>query len=197
VKSSSREVFMQKKSSAWAAESAPPGSGHRRPFFLSILACAALALTLSAHAERRCYTPATAARHPHRKLCIKAHVYREIQLDDGTRILDLCSPRTAADNCHFAFVALDRNRSRLGRLQKFVGKEVKVHGKVIPLHGRAEILLSSAKQLQLAEPERRRKEVARVHHSKFHPNPELLKGFNAAQDKMPIADPAFRGGYRN
>ncbi len=152
-------------------------------------------LAQSAHAERRCYSPATAYRHPHRKLCVKAHVYREIQLHDGTRILDVCSPRSSADRCHFAFVSLDTNRSRVGSLQPFVGKEVEVNGKVLPIHGRAEILLSSAKQLRIAAPERRGKEVAtRVRRGKFHPNPELLKGFNATQNKMPIAGPAFHGG---
>lgn len=188
---------MQRESSVWAAESARSRSGRRRPFFLPILSCALLALGLSAHAERRCYTPATASRRLHRKLCVKAHIYREIQLDDGTRILDVCSPRTAAADCRFAFVTLDRNRSKVGGLQQFVGKEVKVHGKVVPVRGRAEILLSSAKQLQIAAPEHHRKEEARVHHGKFHPNPQLLKGFNATQSRMPIADPAFRGGYRN
>ncbi|MGC8548965.1 MAG: hypothetical protein ACP5M4_04610 [Acidobacteriaceae bacterium] len=162
-----------------------------------ILGCAALMVAPSAHAGRRCYSPATAARHPHRKLCVKAHVYREIQLDDGTRVLDVCSPRTAAADCRFAFVTLDRNRSKVGGLEQFIGKEVEVQGKVLPVHGRSEILLSSAKQLHLAASEHHRKEVASTRHSKFHPNPELLKGFNATQSRMPIADPAFRGGYRN
>ena len=188
---------MQRESSAWDAETASSRFGHRRPLFLMVLLCAILIVVQAAHAEPRCYTPATAARHPHRKLCVKAHVYREIQLPDGTRILDVCSPRIAAADCHFAFVALDRNRSKVGGLQQFIGKEVEVQGKVRPINGRAEILLSSARQLHIAEPDRHRKEEARVHHSRFHPNPELLKGFNATQDRMPIADPAFRGGYRN
>lgn len=188
---------MQRESSVWVAESARSRSGRRRPFFLPILSCALLALSLSARAERRCYTPATAARHPHRRLCVKAHVYQEIQLDDGTRILDLCSPRTAAADCRFALVSLDRNRPKVGNLLQFVGKEVEAHGKVVPVRGRAEILLSSAKQLHIAAPEHHRKEEARVHHGKFHPNPELLKGFNATQSRMPVADPAFRSGNRN
>lgn len=188
---------MQRESSAWAAESARSRSGHRRPLFLLAFCFTLLSVGLPAHAERRCYTPATAVRHPHRKLCVKAHVYREIQLHDGTRILDLCSPKTSAANCHFAFVTLDQDRSRVGSLQHFIGKEIEVRGKVMPLHGRAEILLTSAKQLKIAPPRHHPIEEARVHHSKFHPNPELLKGFNATQDRMPIADPAFRGGYRN
>lgn len=190
---------MQTESSARAAEFARSSSGYRRPFFLLALSCALLSAGLPAHAERRCYTPATALRRPHRKLCVKAHVYSEIQLKDGTRILDLCSARTSAANCHFAFVTLDQDRAHVGSLQPFIGKEVEVQGKVLPLHGRAEILLTSAKQLKIkiASPREHRIEDARLHHSKFHPNPELLKGFNATQDRMPIADPAFRGGYRN
>lgn len=188
---------MHRESSARVAESAPSIAGRRRPLFLLALCCATLAAILPAQAERRCSTPATARRHLHRKLCVKAHVYREIKLDDGTRILDICSPRTASADCRFAFVSLNRNRDAVGSLQAYVGKEIQVRGEVLPVHDRAEILLTRSKQLEIAQPARRHKSLAQVRRSKFHPNPQLLKGFNATQSRMPIADPAFRGGYRN
>jgi hypothetical protein len=182
------------------ASSAVP-SAHPRvacPQTLSWLAflCVSLCLLPSACAARRCYTPATAARHLHRKLCVKAHVYKEIKLSDGTRILDVCSPRTSVSNCHFAVVSLNRDRIAVGSLQQLVGQELFVTGKILPVNDRAEVLLTSAKQLRIARAEAPRKEDTRVRKSKFHPNPQLLKGFNATQSRMPIADPAFRSSSR-
>lgn len=187
---------MHTESSAWAAESAPSRVGSRRPLFLLALSCLALAVALPARAERRCYTPATASRRLHRKLCVKARVYREINLEDGARILDLCSSRTSPADCRFALVSLNRSRAAVGHLQQYVGKEVEARGKILPLHGRAEILLTSAKQLHAVQLQRPSPQ-ARARQTRFHPNPQLLKGFNATQGRMPIADPAFRGGYGN
>lgn len=188
---------MLRTSSTRAAESAHPRVRSRRPLFFLALSCAFLTAALPAHAARRCDSPATARRHPHRKLCVKAHVYQEINLADGTRILDVCSPRDSARECHFAFVSLMQNRAAVGSLKPYIGKEIEVRGIIRPLNDRAEILLTRAKQIRLAPKEHHRKEEARAHRSRFHPNPALLKGFNATQSRMPIADPAFRGGYRN
>lgn len=188
---------MLKESSARVAASPRSPVRDRRPLFFLALCCGLLAAALPAHAAQRCSSPATARRHLHRKLCVKAHVYREISLDDGTRILDVCSPRDSAGQCHFAFVSLNQDRDKVGSLKQYVGKEIEVRGLVRPVNGRAEILLSSAKQLRTAQPEHHRKEEARTRRTRFHPNPALLKGFNATQGRMPIADPAFRGGYRN
>ena len=188
---------MLRTSSTRAAESAQLLPRNRRPLLFLALACGVLAAAPPAHATRRCDSPATARRHLHRKFCVKAHVYQEIDLGDGTRILDICSPRDSAKECHFAFVSLDRDRAAVGSLKPFIGKEIEVRGVILPLHDRAEILLTRAKQIRLAPEEHHRKEEARVHRSRFHPNPALLKGFNATQSRMPIADPAFRGGYRN
>ena len=189
---------MQRESSARAADSVCLRARGRGPLFWSVLSCTILAAALPAHAARRCYSPATASRHLHHRLCVKAHVYQEINLDDGTRILDVCRPETHADQCRFAFVSLDRSRSRVGSLESFVGKEIEVRGTIRPVHGRAEILLSNAKQIRItAARKNATKEEARVRRSHFHPNPALLKGFDATQSRMPIADPAFRSGYRN
>lgn len=159
--------------------------------------CIAITPALPAYAASRCYAPAAAIRHPHHKLCVKAHVYREIKLEDGTRILDICSPRIPAANCRFAFISLPAESAAVGSLQKYVGKEIKVRGRILPLHGRAEIALSRAWQLSIARPPLPHSEEARAGSGKFRPNPELLKGFNASQAHMPIADPAFRSSTRN
>jgi len=149
-----------------------------------------------AQAAHRCYSPTQAPHHLHHKTCIDAHVYREINLDDGTRILDLCGPQAA--HCEFALVSLDRDRKRVGNLQQYVGEDIEVVGRVQPIRGRAEILLRKASQLNT----RNGRQVAQTRpvrsrqkeESSFHANPALLKSFDAEQARMPIHDPAFRGG---
>lgn len=154
---------------------------------------------LSAQAARRCYSPAHALHHLHHKTCIRAHVYREINLDDGTRILDLCAPGAA--DCEFALVSLDRNRKSVGDLKQYVGSDIEVLGTVEPIRGRAEILLRKAGQLhsrdtlEIAAAQRPR--GRRPKQDRFHANPTLLKSFNAEQNRSPVSDPAFHGGYSN
>lgn len=161
--------------------------------FLLILGSALMMAAAPVHAARRCYSAAYAARHPHQKLCVKAHVYQEIRLGDGTRILDICSPHRSASDCRFAFASLEGRHTSVGSLKQYVGKEIEVRGEIQPIRGRAEILLSRAKQIHaVTQPEHSRQEEADTGRGRFHPNPALLKGFNATQTRMPIAAPAFR-----
>jgi hypothetical protein len=150
-----------------------------------------------ARAAHRCYSPAQAPHHLHHKTCIQAHVYREINLDDGTRILDLCGPQ--ASDCEFAIVSLDRNRKSVGSLKQYVGSDIEVFGTVEPIRSRAEILLRKAGQLHsrdaLAIAEAKQPRERRARQDRFHANPTLLKSFNAEQTRMPVSDPAFRAGY--
>ena len=189
---------MHRESSTSAAGSACLRVRRRGPLFSLALGFSLLAAALPASAARRCDSPGTATRHLHHKVCVKAHVYREIHLKDGTRILDVCSPRTSSARCKFAFVSLNENRKKVGSLKKYIGREIKVRGKIRPVHGRAEILLTRARQVQVAQRrELAHKKDTRARRSRFHPNPQLLKSFNANQGRMPIAAPAFRSGYRN
>lgn len=190
---------MRSESSVQAVDCARSSPASPGLLFWLSLACILFAGLAPAHAASRCHTPSTALRRLHRKLCVKAHVYREITLDDGARILDVCKPGAPASRCHFAFVSLDRHRAAVGSLSRYVGKEIAVRGVVKPIHGRAEILLTRASQIHLAARHHRMKPAAqahanqaRAHRSRFHPNPELLKAFNATRSRMPIRTPAFR-----
>lgn len=150
------------------------------------------------YAARRCYSLAQAPHHLHHKTCIKAHIYREINLDDGTRILDLCGPQDTG-SCTFALVSLDRDRKSVGDLRQYIGEEIDARGVVEPIRGRTEIVLRKANQLQDVNPpdisESNPAHKSRVKSDRFHANPELLKSFNADQKQMAIKDPAFRTGY--
>uniref|UniRef100_A0A7V4XS86 Lipoprotein n=1 Tax=Acidobacterium capsulatum TaxID=33075 RepID=A0A7V4XS86_9BACT len=184
-----------RRTSAISAALSACTAGRMGGFLLAgVLACSGV----TAQAARRCYSSAQALHHLRHRTCIRAHVYREINLDDGTRILDLCSPGAA--DCEFALVSLDRNRKSVGSLKQYVGSDIEVLGTVEPIRGRAEIVLRKAAQVR----SRNAREVAaarprerRVKQDRFRANPTLLKSFNAEQNRAPVSDPAFHGGYSN
>jgi hypothetical protein len=37
-------------------------------------------------------------------VCVTAHVYDVVELPDGTRFLDVCTPETTDDQCRFTIV---------------------------------------------------------------------------------------------
>lgn len=124
-------------------------------------------------------------RMVNKDVCITAHVYDVVQLDDGTRFLDICTPETSDAQCRFTIVSLWEDHDEVGELRKYRDMDVQVRGIVRPMHGRAGMVLSHARQFDGGPP-------------KFKPNPRLARGFNGAQDKPPVGDPNLRsqGGHR-
>jgi len=99
-----------------------------------------------------------------------------VQLADGTRFLDVCSPTTPDTGCRFTIVSFAQDLDSVGKLSQYRGRNVEVRGIVRPMHGRAGIVLSHARQFHGGTP-------------RFRPNPLLLRGFNAEQDRPPVRDP--------
>jgi hypothetical protein len=151
-------------------------------FALIVLLCPFVALAAQ---PRLCVNLEDAAKLVNKDVCINAHVYDEVELADGTRFLDVCSPETPDDKCRFTIVSLREDRVEVGELQKFRDADVHVRGIVQPMHGRNGMVLSHARQFYGGPP-------------KFKPNPKLLHGFSGEQSKPPIADPNMRpqGGHR-
>jgi hypothetical protein len=118
-------------------------------------------------------------------ICVSAHVYDVVQLVDGTRFLDVCSPDTPDEKCRFTMVSLWEDRDTAGELKKYRDMDVQVRGLVQPMHGRAGMLLSHARQFYGGPP-------------KFKPNPLLAHGFTAEQERPPVNDLNLRtqGGKR-
>jgi hypothetical protein len=118
-------------------------------------------------------------------ICIAAHVYDVVQLPDGTRFLDVCSPQTPDDKCRFTVVSLREDRDEVGELKKYRDMDVQIRGIVQPMHGRAGMVLSHARQFNGGPP-------------KFRPNPRLARGFDAGESRPPVNDPNLRaqGGRR-
>jgi hypothetical protein len=144
-------------------------------FFLMFFAPgAALAAT-----PKPCVSADEAATMVNRDICVNAHIYDVVQLPDGTRFLDVCSPQTPDEKCRFTIVSLWEDRDLVGELQKYRDADVHLRGIVRPMHGRAGMVLSHARQFYGGPP-------------RFHPNSLLARGFSAEQSRPPLNDPNLR-----
>jgi len=135
--------------------------------------------------QKPCVTADEATKLIDKDVCISAHIYDVVELPDGTRFLDVCTPDTPDEKCRFTIVSLGEDHEDVGELRKYRDMDVQVRGIVRPMHGRAGMVLSHARQFYGGPP-------------KFKPNPKLARGFNAEQDRPPLYDPNLRsqGGRR-
>jgi hypothetical protein len=152
----------------------------------SIVLLMALSPSLAfAGSPKPCVTADEATKLVDKDVCVSAHIYDVVELQDGTRFLDVCTPDTTDEKCRFTIVSLWKDREDVGELSKYRDMDVQVRGIVRPMHGRAGLVLSHARQFRGGPP-------------KFKPNPKLARGFNAEQDRPPLYDPNLRrqGGRR-
>ena len=153
----------------------------------SWLAGAVLCAPLAVYAApKQCITADQATIMLNKDICVSAHVYDVVELSDGTRFLDVCSPQTTDDKCRFTVISLAEDREEVGELKKYRYLDVQIRGIVQPMHGRAGMVLSHARQFYGGPP-------------KFKPNPLLARGFNAEESRPPVNDPNLRpqGGRRS
>jgi hypothetical protein len=141
--------------------------------------------TTFAGKAKPCVSADQAAQMPNKDLCISAHVYDVVELEDGTRFLDLCSPQTSDENCRFTVISPGQDRGQVGELAKYRDTNVQIRGIVQPMRGRSGMVLNHSRQFSGGPP-------------KFQPNPLLARGFSAEQEQPPVADPNLRthGGHR-
>lgn len=151
------------------------------------MAWLAASTCVAAHAaaSKSCVTADQAARMVNKEVCVSAHVYNVVQIEDGTRYLDVCAPEISDENCRFTVMSLWEDRDTVGELSTYRDMNVQIRGIVEPMHGRAGMMLSHVRQFSGGPP-------------KFRPNPLLAKGFSADQDRPPLNDPNLRsqGGKR-
>ena len=161
---------------------------HLRPL-RGVFYSAAMAVALAAPTFARpkpCVTADEGSKMVNKDVCITAHVYDVVQLPDGTRFLDTCTPETPDERCQFTIVSFWEDHNEVGELRKYRDMNVQVRGIVRSMHGRAGMVLSHARQFYGGPP-------------RFKPNPRLVHGFSGEQDRPPIADPNLRtqGGARS
>jgi hypothetical protein len=135
--------------------------------------------------KKTCVSADEATKLLNKDVCVTAHVYDVVELPGGTRFLDVCTPDTPDEKCHFTIVSLKEDRDEVGELRKYRDMNVKIRGIVQPMHGRAGMSLSHARQFYGGPP-------------KFRPNPKLARGFDTEQSRPPVSDPNLRsqGGRR-
>lgn len=136
-------------------------------------------------APKPCLTADQASKLLNKDVCITAHIYDVVELPNGNRFLDVCTPATPDDLCRFTIVSLWEDHDDVGELRKYKDMDVHVRGIVQPMHGRTGMVLSNQRQFYGGPP-------------KFRPNPKLARGFNAEQDRPPVSDPNLRsqGSHR-
>jgi len=145
-----------------------------------LLLCALIPiLPALAGTQRPCVPADQASRKLNKDICISAHIYDVVELPDGTRFLDVCTPETSDDGCRFTIISLWQDREEVGELRKYRDMDVEVRGIVQSMHGRAGMVLSHARQFYGGPP-------------KFKPNPKLARGFSADQSRPPVNDPNLR-----
>jgi hypothetical protein len=130
-------------------------------------------------------TAEQATQMVNKDICISAHIYDVVQLQDGTRFLDVCSPETPDAKCRFTVISLPEDHAEVGELTKFRDADVQIRGIVQPLRGRSGMVLSHVRQFYGGPP-------------KFRPNPLLARGFDAEESRAPLDDPNLKsqGGRR-
>jgi hypothetical protein len=156
----------------------------RRLSILLLLAALAPALAWAGR-QKPCISAEEASHILDKEVCVSAHIYDVVELPDGTRFLDVCTPQTPDEKCRFTIVSLWEDREDVGELRKFRDADVHIRGMVRPMHGRAGMVLSHARQFYGGPP-------------KFKPNSKLAHGFNGEQSRPPLYDPNLRqqGGRR-
>jgi hypothetical protein len=120
-----------------------------------------------------------ASKFTNKEVCVTAHVYDVVELPNGTRFLDVCTPQTPDVECRFTIVSMPDDRDQVGELRKYRDMDVQIRGIVQPMHGRAGMVLSHERQFRGGPP-------------KFKPNPLLARGFSGEQGRPPISDPNLR-----
>ena len=155
-----------------------------RPIRHAVLIACAPALSFAAR-PKPCVPADQATQQLNKDICISAHIYDVVQLPDGTRYLDVCSPETSDDKCRFTVVSLPADRTEVGELTKYRDADVQIRGIVQPMHGRAGMVLNHVRQFNGGPP-------------KFKPNPLLARGFTAEDSRPPVSDPNLKsqGGRR-
>jgi hypothetical protein len=148
------------------------------PHCLVLLALAAPFAVL-AGTPKPCFPADQASKMLKKDVCVSAHVYDVVQLPDGTRFLDVCTPQTPDDDCRFTIISSWEDHDEVGELRKYRDMDVEVRGIVQPMHGRAGMVLSHARQFYGGPP-------------RFRPNPKLARGFSPDQSRPPVNDPNLR-----
>ncbi len=118
-----------------------------------------------------------------RDVCVSAHVYDVVTLDNGTRFLDLCSPQTGDAQCRFSVVSYKVDQRGVGDLERYRDKDIEIRGAVRLYDHRYLMVLTDERQFH-RQP------------APFRPDPRLLSGFSA-EDGQPQDAPELKVNFHH
>lgn len=152
--------------------------------FSPLLTAFALLLALPLLAESpACLTLEELQMRTSRDVCIAAHVYDVVTIENGTRFLDLCSAETSDNQCRFSVVSYRADRTSVGNLEQLSGKNVEIRGAIQKFGSRYVMILNDDGQLHHRQP-------------RFRPDPRLLAGFSA-EDSQPQDAPELKVNFHH
>jgi hypothetical protein len=158
---------------------------HFPSLYLSCLRCVTVLLLLSgassAQKSMRCLSPDAAAASEGKNVCVSAHVYDVGELD-GTRFLDVCTPQTADQDCHFFIAIFAADKKDVGDLEALRGTDIQIRGTVRSYQGRMILVLNRRQQLHGGN-------------ERFVPNPQLTEEAFAGRKHQPD-DPHWPANQR-
>src|SRR5580692_7407261 len=97
--------------------------GFKLSRLLAVIAVCVPALAFAGK-PKPCVGAVQAAQMLNKDICISAHIYDVVQLPDGTRFLDVCSPQTTDDQCRFTVVSYRDDSNEVGELKKYRDTDV-------------------------------------------------------------------------
>src|ERR1700721_4352547 len=106
-----------------------------RPQLWLILFALAAPIAVKAGTKMPCVPADQASKMLRKDVCVSAHVYDVVQLPDGTRFLDLCTPQTPDDACRFTIVSLWQDHDDGGELRKTRDRDLEWGGRPHPCRG--------------------------------------------------------------
>ena len=118
-----------------------------------------------------------------RDVCIAAHVYNVVTVENGTHFLDLCRPETADAQCRFSIVSYNADHGSVGNLEQLRGKDVEIRGAIQRYGSRYLMILNDEGQLHHQAPH-------------FRPDPRLLSAFSA-EEGAPADAPELRVNFHH
>jgi hypothetical protein len=120
--------------------------------FSALFILSALLPAVIAQAGVPACSPAEDSLHASTDACVTGHVFDIVTVAGGTRFLDLCSPDTPDNACHFSIVSYRKDSRQVGNLESLRGKDISIRGALLSHDQRLVLILSDQRQLHGGAP---------------------------------------------
>jgi hypothetical protein len=115
--------------------------------FSALFMLSALLPAVTAQARVPACSSTEATLHASTDACVTGHVFDIVTVEGGTRFLDLCSPDTPDNACHFSIVSYRKDSRKVGDLEQLRGKDIAIRGALLSHDQRLVLVLNDQRQL--------------------------------------------------